>query len=131
MPKSSKSLKSGKTLQSKSKHRKFDRPAARRTASQKMQRLRTVAATPSTSNINVRAKTKQGLVIAALQEPAGATINAMMRITGWQQHSVRGFLAAVVRKKLGLDLESKATQCGRIYWIKGTAPSVHSTKTTA
>ena len=41
-----------------------------------------------------------------LRTPGGATIEAMARATGWQQHSVRGFLAAVVRKRLGLNLVS-------------------------
>ena len=49
--------------------------------------------------------------------PGGATIEAMTRATGWQQHSVRGFLAGVVRKKLGLNLVSTAAEGGRVYRI--------------
>ena len=45
------------------------------------------------------------------------TIDAMMHATGWQQHSVRGFLAGVVRKKLGFNLVSAATESGRLYRI--------------
>jgi hypothetical protein len=40
-----------------------------------------------------------------------------MRSTGWQPHTVRGFFAAVVRKKLGLRLESEKTDGERVYRI--------------
>jgi hypothetical protein len=62
---------------------------------------------------------KQSHVIAMLQSPAGATIAAMMKATGWQQHSVRGFLAGVVRKRLKLKLGSKKVDGERIYRITG------------
>jgi hypothetical protein len=63
---------------------------------------------------------KKSRVIAMLQAPAGATIAAMMKATGWQQHSVRGFLAGVVRKRLKLKLESKKDGDGeRVYSIVG------------
>jgi hypothetical protein len=41
----------------------------------------------------------------------------MMKATGWQQHSVRGFLAGVVRKRLKLKLGSKQVDGNRIYRI--------------
>jgi hypothetical protein len=41
----------------------------------------------------------------------------LMEATGWQQHSVRGFFAGVVRKKLGLTLQSEKTEGDRIYRI--------------
>ena len=53
-----------------------------------------------------------------LRKPAGTTIVAIMAATDWQQHSVRGFLAGVVRKKLGLNLVSDQTGKGRVYRIK-------------
>jgi hypothetical protein len=62
---------------------------------------------------------KQSRVIAMLRSPAGATLAAIMKATGWQQHSVRGFLAGVVRKRLKLKLESKEVDSTRVYKIAG------------
>jgi Protein of unknown function (DUF3489) len=50
-----------------------------------------------------------------LATPGGASIAAMMQATSWQQHSVRGFLAGVVRKKLQRELTSKVVDGMRIY----------------
>jgi hypothetical protein len=64
---------------------------------------------------------KQSRVIAMLQLPRGATVAAIMKATNWQQHSVRGFLAGVVRKRLNLKLDSQAVDGKRRYRIVGTS----------
>ena len=66
---------------------------------------------------NVNPGSKQSRVIAMLQSPAGATIAALMKATGWQPHSVRGFLAGVVRKRLKLELGSTKVDGNRVYQI--------------
>ena len=84
------------------------------------------AATPSPPTADDPARrgadagSKQSRVIAMLRSPGGgATIAAMMKTTGWQPHSVRGFLAGVVRKRLKLKLASDKLDADRVYRIAG------------
>ena len=98
----------------KSKPKAATRSTARKTAKPASRKR----SAPASSKPAARPDTKHARIIAMLRTPAGATIAAIVTATEWQQHSVRGFLAGVVRKKLGLNLVSEQTDKGRVYRIK-------------
>ena len=66
-----------------------------------------------------RPGSKTAKVIALLRKSKGATLAELMKATGWQAHSVRGFLAGTLTKKLGLKIESdKPTEGARLYSVR-------------
>jgi hypothetical protein len=58
-------------------------------------------------------------VIALLQQPTGASLKAIMQATGWQAHSVRGFVSGQLGKKMGLRVSSFQREGERVYRIQG------------
>jgi Protein of unknown function (DUF3489) len=91
--------------------RKIAKPASRKRSA------------PASSRSAARPETKHARIVAMLRMPTGATIAAIMTVTDWQQHSVRGFLAGVIRKKLRFNLVSEQTDKGRVYRIKDSKAS--------
>ena len=68
----------------------------------------------------VREGSKTAKVLDLLKRPGGATTKELIKATGWQPHSVRGFLSGTVGKKMGLAVTSTKGEDGeRTYSVKG------------
>jgi hypothetical protein len=88
-------------------------PTRKRRASTKLAAQAPAAALPPKERAS---KTKTEIVLAKLKSAKGATIQTLMDATGWQAHSVRGFLSGTVRKKLGLNLVNEIGKDGQRYY---------------
>jgi hypothetical protein len=90
----------------------------------------TAASTKTTRVPSDRDKpgSKQDTILILLRRPEGAGLDALVKETGWQKHSVRGFLAGTVRKKLKLPLLSEKIDGVRNYRI-GKAKAAKTKKT--
>jgi len=96
--------------------RSTERPGrAKRSSAKRAAAPSAKAAKPSPGRRNPHSKQDQ--IVALLRQPGGATLDVLVKATGWQKHSVRGFLAGTVRKKLKLPLLSEKIDGIRTYRI--------------
>src|SRR5690606_2130014 len=84
-----------------------DKPVKSRTRGKKTARGAKAARKAPRPRVADSGGTKQDAVIALLRRREGATIEEMMAATGWQAHSVRGFMSGALKKRLGLEVVSK------------------------
>jgi hypothetical protein len=89
-----------------SKAKSGERPGRAKRSDAKKTAAVSAKATKASSD-RIKPNSKQDKIVAPLQRPEGATLDALVKETQWQKHSVRGFLAGTVRKKLKLPLLSE------------------------
>lgn len=101
-------------------NRAINRPASKATTPQGNPAKNPQQPKPNAPQIRAarpQVQSKQDRVVEMLRHKEGTTVAAIMMATGWQKHSVHGFLAGVVRKKLGLSLVSEKSNGERVYHI--------------
>ena len=76
-------------------------------------------AKPPVADLGGKRKTKSAIVLAMLESRSGTTVAEMAASTGWQNHSVRGFLSGTVKKKLGREIVNEIVDGERRYRIAG------------
>ena len=76
-------------------------------------------ASQSSKAPRARESSKKADILALLQRRGGATLEELRLATGWQAHSIRGFISGAIGKKMGLAVESaKREDGGRVYAIR-------------
>jgi hypothetical protein len=107
-----------------------ERPSRPKRSGTKKKAAAVSAKAPKAPSDRAKPSSKQDKIVALLQRPEGATLDVLVKETQWQKHSVRGFLAGTVRKKLKLPLLSEKIDGARCYRI-GTGKAAKSKKTSA
>lgn len=75
-------------------------------------RSRAPGKTPETESPD--GQSKRALIVALLRRKKGATVRELEEATGWQAHSIRGLISAVIRRKLNLNVETEHAPDGRL-----------------
>lgn len=78
---------------------------------------RRVPASRSSKTVTSDASSKSDQILGLLRRKQGASLNEIQEVSGWQAHSVRGFLAGTVKKRLGLKLSSNKSNGTRHYFV--------------
>lgn len=76
------------------------------------------AAPANSENHAEKKESKAAVIIKLLKRPEGATLEQMMDSTGWQKHSIRGFMAGTLKKKHGLTAVSAKVDGSRTYRVE-------------
>jgi hypothetical protein len=95
-----------------------ERKSAKEPAAPKKAHVRATSAKSAKNPKDVRKGSKTAKVLDLLRRPAGVTGTDLMRATGWQAHSVRGFLSGVLGRKMGFKIKSAVENGERRYKLQ-------------